>query len=199
MINENATQTTASVSKRREKKRGKRDLGKNSLKRPKFSMMRLLFLSAVLVSFFAASFAASEDDEESAPRLYTINGKVHPPAVHNSVPADPDWFWRTKVVVDGGKRRERIDIMSSSNTRLQSISNLLCPLCQFFQERLPARGRHVRRLRASHRFLRCRGRQCRLLLRARTSRYQLQGENEGQEGQQRAAYTGKAMLLFSYV
>merc|ERR1712027_21038 len=25
-------------------------------------------------------------------------------AVHTSVPSDPDWFWRTKVVVDGGKR-----------------------------------------------------------------------------------------------
>ena len=91
--------------------------------------MRLLFLSAILVSFFAASLAASEDDDESAPRLYTINGKVHPPAVHNSVPSDPDWFWRTKVVVDGGKRQERIDMMPSSNNRLQSISTLLCSFC----------------------------------------------------------------------
>lgn len=101
------------VSKRREKKRLKRDLGKNSLKGPRLSRMRLLFLSAVLVSFFSASFAASDDDDESAPRLYTINGKVHPPAVHTSVPSDPDWFWRTKVVVDGGKRQEQIDIIIS--------------------------------------------------------------------------------------
>jgi len=60
----------------------------------------LLLFSAIL-----ASSAAAENDDESAPsKLYTINGKVHPPAVHNSVPADADWFWRTKVVVDGGKR-----------------------------------------------------------------------------------------------
>ena len=70
--------------------------------------MRLIFLFAVLSAFLSASYAASEEDEESAPKLYTINGKVHPPAVHNSVPVDPDWFWRTKVVVDGGKRKERI-------------------------------------------------------------------------------------------
>ena len=81
--------------------------------------MRLLFLSAVLVSFFSASFAASDDDDESAPRLYTINGKVHPPAVHTSVPSDPDWFWRTKVVVDGGKRQEQIDIIISCQAPTQ--------------------------------------------------------------------------------
>jgi len=66
--------------------------------------MRLIFLSAVLASFVTASHAASEDDEESTPKLYTISGRVHPPSTHNSVPADPDWFWRTKVVVDGGKK-----------------------------------------------------------------------------------------------
>ena len=70
--------------------------------------MRLIFLTAVISSLVSASHGASEDDDESAPKLYTINGKVHPPAVHNSVPTDPDWFWRTKVVVDGGKREERM-------------------------------------------------------------------------------------------
>ena len=73
--------------------------------------MRLIFLSAVFATFVTASYATSEDDDESSPKLYTINGKVHPPAAHNSVPSDPDWFWRTKVVVDGGKREDLKSIL----------------------------------------------------------------------------------------
>jgi len=66
--------------------------------------MRVSLLLLLLSAIFASSAAVEADDESASPRLYTINGKVQPPAVHNSVPADSDWFWRTKVVVDGGKR-----------------------------------------------------------------------------------------------
>ena len=93
--------------------------------------MRLIFVSAVFATFVTASYATSEDDDESSPKLYTINGKVHPPAVHNSVPSDPDWFWRTKVVVDGGKREERFGNMPGFKMLLKSILRRVQNMTEF--------------------------------------------------------------------
>ncbi len=60
-------------------------------------------LVCLLVS--ASSSLASEDSADSSsssPSLYSIHGKVYPP--DNQLRHDPDWYWKTKVSVDGGRK-----------------------------------------------------------------------------------------------
>jgi hypothetical protein len=60
------------------------------------------FCLLVLVAFVSFTTASSSDVESStpsSPSLYTINGKVYPP---EQLPSD--WYWKTHVVIDGGKK-----------------------------------------------------------------------------------------------